>query len=974
MSSSVKFTTLNDDPYGSYQAYILEIPPYTFLLDCGWDSKFNMTYFNSIAAYADKISAILISYPSISHLGALPYLYSKCNISNVPIYCTFPTVKLGILTLYDWIASLKQNSEFNLFDLEDVDRVMEKVQKIKYSQLITINTLKGVNCQQFQISDNYNKTDGDIEIPLEKQVTIQALCSGHMLGGSYWKISRMSDEDIIYAVDFNNKKERHLNGANFNAFINTNVSNPSSSTLSSATNIGTKPLLFITSGVNAGYIPEKRRTRDEKFLSSSYETLRNGGDVLVCVDTGGRMLELVNLLNSAWSNNNIAINNNANQDDARDTNITNQYRYNFEPYALVILSNVGNSVLQTAVMNVEWMNDRFTVDHTSSSILGNGTTEGINGTSMPTVSAFSYDNFNICNSLEALDAIPQNKLILVPSFDMEIGFSRNLFYSFVEDPKNLVILTNRSGDRNSLAGKLFRIVEGRNKEERGLGRSEETIDLDVKLRVLLEGKELEAYNQRKLDAEAEEARKKQEEIRRNQQLREDEEQEEERNVLGMGKTETCGGDEIENSEDFLSIDNIFKQNLPKGFKMELVDEEFNTTINGESKKLANKTLDYSSLEMEVDVTKTEGEEDDDEDDYSSLIFPLGERNSEHEMMSYLPLKSYDQPWDDYGEVINPEEIIALDPYRKAFASKEGVLENDDDDDENDTHSVDDEMNDDLGGGSKKQRLAGMKLTKESLFPWTAAPTKCISCNQTFHLNCQLTFIDFEGRVDGDSLEKIISQMSPKNLIIVNGYDQAVHKLMTLCRDTVKIEGIVENVKVGKGVEIIGDNKGKVVKMSKDLISRTNMIKIMNGQEWSWVEGVLESKSVKDGDYHMSDIDDNNVTDDKENIEKDQEMNDITESENESIAKNNESQLILKPCTVTTSKPHPVLYLNSPKLIDIKARFTAEGYNAVLYLNILHINGIATIQKDDTGSVKIEGKYCMEYFKIRDLLYNMFAII
>ncbi|CEF62433.1 Cleavage and polyadenylation specificity factor subunit 2 [Strongyloides ratti] len=929
MSSTVKFTTLNDDPYGSYQAYILEIPPYTFLLDCGWDSKFNMTYFNSIAAYADKISAILLSYPSISHIG--------------------------ILTLYDWVASLKQNSEFNLFDLEDIDRVMEKVQKIKYSQLITINTLKGVNCEQFQISKNDNTAYGDIEIPLEKQVTIQALCSGHMLGGSYWKISRMSDEDIIYAVDFNNKKERHLNGANFNAFINTNVSNISSSNLSSATNIGTKPLLFITSGVNAGYVPEKRRTRDEKFLSSSYETLRNGGDVLVCVDTGGRMLELVNLLNSAWCGSNLSINNNANQDDGRDTNITNQYRFNFEPYALVLLSNVGNSVLQTAVMNVEWMNDRFTVDHTSSSILGNGTIEGTNGASLPTVSAFSYDNFNICNSLEALDSIPQNKLILVPSFDMEIGFSRNLFYSFVEDPKNLVILTNRSGDRNSLAGKLFRIVEGRNKEERGIGRSEESIDLDVKLRVLLEGKELEAYNQRKLDAEAEEARKKQEEIRRKQQLREDEEQEEERNVLRMGKTEACGDDEIENSEDFLSVDNIFKQNLPKSIKMELVDEEMNGTIDDKSKETINKTLDYSSLEMEVDVTKVEDVDDD--DDYSSLIFPLGERNSEHEMMSYLPLKSYDQPWDDYGEIINAEEIITLDPYRKAFASKEGALENDDDD-ENDTHSVDDEMNDELGGSNKKQRLAGMKLTKESLFPWTAAPTKCISY--------------FEGRVDGDSLEKIISQMSPKNLIIVNGYDQAVHKLMTTCRETIKIEGLVDNVKVGKSVEIVGDSKGKVVRMSKDLISRTNMIRIMNGQEWSWIEGILESKSGKDDEYITNDI--NNLINEKENIEKDIEMEECIEEEKSSPIIDTESQLILKPCTVTNSKPHPVLYLNSPKLIDIKARFTAEGYNAVLYLNILHINGIATIQKDDTGSVKIEGKYCMEYFKIRDLLYNMFAII
>ncbi len=33
--------------------------------------------------------------------------------------------------------------------------------------------------------------------------------AGHMLGGTVWKITLDDEEDIIYAVDYNHKKERH---------------------------------------------------------------------------------------------------------------------------------------------------------------------------------------------------------------------------------------------------------------------------------------------------------------------------------------------------------------------------------------------------------------------------------------------------------------------------------------------------------------------------------------------------------------------------------------------------------------------------------------------------------------------------------------------------------------------------------------------------------------------------------------------
>ncbi len=39
-------------------------------------------------------------------------------------------------------------------------------------------------------------------------LTITPLPAGHMIGGAIWKISKEGEEEIVYAVDYNHKKER----------------------------------------------------------------------------------------------------------------------------------------------------------------------------------------------------------------------------------------------------------------------------------------------------------------------------------------------------------------------------------------------------------------------------------------------------------------------------------------------------------------------------------------------------------------------------------------------------------------------------------------------------------------------------------------------------------------------------------------------------------------------------------------------
>jgi cleavage and polyadenylation specificity factor subunit 2 len=112
--------------------------------------------------------------------------------------------------------------DFTLFTLDDVDAAFDKIVQLKYNQSISMKG-KGYG------------------------VTLTPLPAGHMIGGTIWKIVKIGEEDIIYAVDFNHKKERHLNGCELERLQ--------------------RPSLLITDSFNATYQQARRRTRDEKLMS-----------------------------------------------------------------------------------------------------------------------------------------------------------------------------------------------------------------------------------------------------------------------------------------------------------------------------------------------------------------------------------------------------------------------------------------------------------------------------------------------------------------------------------------------------------------------------------------------------------------------------------------------------------------------------------------------------------------------------------
>ncbi|XP_053658956.1 probable cleavage and polyadenylation specificity factor subunit 2 [Anopheles marshallii] len=396
MTSIIKMHAISGAMDESPPCYILQVDDVRILLDCGWDEKFDQGFIKEIKKYVHTIDAVLLSYPDGSHLGALPYLVGKLGL-NCPIYATIPVYKMGQMFMYDMFMSHYNMHDFDLFSLDDVDAAFDKIVQLKYNQSVAMKG-KGYG------------------------ITITPLPAGHLIGGTIWKIVKVGEEDIVYATDFNHKKERHLNGCELEKLQ--------------------RPSLLITDAYNARYQQARRRARDEKFMTNILQTLRNNGNVLVTVDTAGRVLELAHMLDQLWKN--------------KESGLM--------AYSLALLNNVSYNVVEFAKSQIEWMSDKLMKSF-----------EGARN------NPFTFKHLRLCHTMADLAKVPSPKVVLASSSDMESGFSRELFIQWAPNASNSIIITSRSSP-GTLARDLI--------DNGGNGRK---IEMDIRRRVELEGAELEEY-------------------------------------------------------------------------------------------------------------------------------------------------------------------------------------------------------------------------------------------------------------------------------------------------------------------------------------------------------------------------------------------------------------------------------------------------------------------------------------------------
>lgn len=406
-------------------ASLLTIDGFTILLDCGWTSAFDVTYIAFLTERVKSIDAVLLSHPDIPHLGALPYLVGKCGLA-APVVSTLPVWRMGQMFMYDAYQSLIAKRQFETFNLDDVDAAFEmnpdstRYSLIKYQQHYPLDFIKGGT--------------GIIVTPYP---------AGHMLGGTVWNIKK-DTESIVYAVDFNHRRERHLKPISFTSF-----SRPSHLI------VGASQVLAPLTGKNSSDLVDR-----------IVGVTQHDGDVLVPVDSAGRVIELAIQLSDAWA---------ANPALAKTS--------------LVVLNEFAQRTFEFARCMIEWMSDevvrRFDI-------------------SRDNLFDFKKKPLRLCQTRAELDREPSPKVVLTSSPSLEYGFARDLFVEWCVDPRNAVILVDQPE-----AGSLYAELYDRVVNPRPDVNPSQPWDLSLKIEAKeqLSGDELHQWREsekaRKLELEAE---------------------------------------------------------------------------------------------------------------------------------------------------------------------------------------------------------------------------------------------------------------------------------------------------------------------------------------------------------------------------------------------------------------------------------------------------------------------------------------
>jgi cleavage and polyadenylation specificity factor subunit 2 len=114
-------------------------------------------------------------------------------------------------------------------------------------------------------------------------VRVTPFQAGHTVGGCVWRIE-VAGEEVVYAVDINHRKERHLAGSHLEG-------------------VASRPALMVVDAAAAGIAAVERARREAALIDPLMAVLRGGGNALLPVDTAGRVLELLLLLDAHWGDN-----------------------------------------------------------------------------------------------------------------------------------------------------------------------------------------------------------------------------------------------------------------------------------------------------------------------------------------------------------------------------------------------------------------------------------------------------------------------------------------------------------------------------------------------------------------------------------------------------------------------------------------------------------------------------------------------
>ncbi|KAF8969461.1 beta-lactamase-like protein [Flammula alnicola] len=759
-------------------AYLLQIDDVRILIDCGspdWapePSPFEPSpsenneqpaswteYAEALQKCAPTIDLVLLSHGDLAHCGLYPWAYSRWGL-KAPAYSTLPVQAMGRIAVAEDVEGLRDEQDVSDPPAEIKDGANGKSltdspppaptsdEKGKYIATVievqdafdSLNTLRYSQPTHLQ-----GKCQG---------LTITPFNAGHTLGGTIWKIRSPSSGTIIYAVNMNHMRERHLDGTVLIRQAAGGIFEPLA-----------RPDLLITDAERAPAITSRRKDRDAALIDTITSTLSSRSSLLLPCDSSTRILELLVLLDQHWN-------------------------YSRLRYPICLLSRTGREMLTFVRSMMEWLGGTISKEDvgeegTSSNSRQHNKRRRDDDNEEDALGAFAlrFKHLEFFPNPQALlqtYSSKDPKLILAVPASLSHGPSRNLFSDFAAVPDNVVLLTGR-GPEGTLARALFdkwnNSQRAEDKWDKGkIGRNvmmDGSIKLKMNRKVPLTGLELELYQQKEQAAREKEAAHQASLVRTQHMLEADEDD-----------SESDESDSDADEEDEV-------QQALSGDPMDTGGDGTIKIEGGESKRKTDKGLDGADwldgdegltrqflsfdIYLKGNVSK------------STSFFKNTGQGQRFRMFPYVEKK---RRVDDYGETIDVGMWLRKGKVLEEEAESEDVKD------------------------YKRRALAEEDAKKAIKEP----PSKYVTNEIEIQLACRLLFVDMEGLNDGRAVKTIVPQVNPRKMIIVHAPAVAADALIEACNNIRSMTKDIFAPQAGETIQIGQQTNSFSINISDELLA------------------------------------------------------------------------------------------------------------------------------------------------------------
>ncbi|EGO02177.1 hypothetical protein SERLA73DRAFT_86401 [Serpula lacrymans var. lacrymans S7.3] len=480
-------------------AYLLQVDDVRILLDCGspdWSPEPSSSavksedlrqhsyhweeYCQALRECSPTVDLVLLSHGDLAHTGLYAYAYSRWGL-KAPAYSTLPVQATGRIATNEDVEGIREE--------QDVDTDSENQHHNSALEGTESGSQKSPESQPKKTSGKYIATVLEVHDAYDAMntlrysqpthlqgkcqgITITPYNAGHSLGGTIWKIRSPSAGTILYAVDINHMRERHLDG--------TVLVRPASGGIVEAL---ARPDLLITDAERANVTTSRRKDRDAALIDTISATLSSRSSLLLPCDSSTRVLELLVLLDQHW-------------------------KFADFRYPICLLSRNGREMLTFVRSMMEWLGG--TVSKEDVGVDGSGKSGGNKRRrddegEDEALGAFAlrFKHLEFFPNPQALlqtYSSKDPKLILAVPASLSHGPSRLLFSDFAVVPDNVVLLTSR-GEEGTLGRILFDkwndSQRADDKWDKGkIGSNimmDGTMKLKINSKIPLQGAELEEY-------------------------------------------------------------------------------------------------------------------------------------------------------------------------------------------------------------------------------------------------------------------------------------------------------------------------------------------------------------------------------------------------------------------------------------------------------------------------------------------------